>query len=99
MAIRDPATGQNALCASIVGLDTQEIYPAVPNGLAGSTNLVATRIGGATQAVEDPRYPGKALQFRQATGAVAPDGVVIAGWLNRTGKTLANGNWIIAVAV
>jgi hypothetical protein len=39
----------------------------------------------------------KGLKLLQASGAVAIDGVVSAGWLNKTGHALATGDYVMAV--
>lgn len=97
MALDDIGTGQDPL-SSLIGYDTQHIYDTKPDGVTVDTNIVTTYIGGATSAIEDPRYAGKAIQCKLTTSSVAPDALVITGWYNRTGLTVPSGKYIFAVA-
>lgn len=100
MAIKDNSATQSGGLCTLIGVDTGRYFDDIPAGLTINTNITATRLGDATaQAVEDPRYAGKALQVRLTTGSVADGGVVVAGWLNRTGATVPTGKYLIAVAV
>lgn len=97
MAISDASATAEGL-STLVGVDTTAVYDAQPLNITLNTDVVATRLGGATQLVEDPRYPAKAIRLLQTAGSVADGGVVAAGWLNRTGKTVAAGKYLFAVA-
>lgn len=100
MAIKNPAAGQSGALNSLISVDTGKVYGALPLNIAVDTNIVETQIGGGTQAVEDPRYAGKALQFKAITVSTAADALVngVAGWYNRTGQTAPIGSYIVAVA-
>ncbi len=98
MAIRIAGATQLGGLNTLIAVDTQTVYKAIPTGHALDTNLTAAKIGGGTHTLEDPRYPGKALQFRQAAAAVANDALLTTGWYNRTGKALVSGDIIVAVA-
>lgn len=100
MAIKNPVATQSGGLNTLISVDTLKIYDALPLNIAVDTNIVATFPGGATQAVEDPRYAGKALQFKLITVSTANDALVngVAGWFNRTGQTAAVGKYIVAVA-
>jgi hypothetical protein len=39
---------------------------------------------------------GKGLKFVQASADVAIDGVVTAGWVNKTGRAIKSGEWVMA---
>lgn len=99
MALKDPTANQiGGVSASLVAIDTQYVYDSLPAGYALNTTVTAPRLGGGTYQLEDPRYPGKALRFQQAAGAVADGDVVANTYLNRTGKALVTGNIVLAVA-
>jgi hypothetical protein len=100
MAIKNPAATSSGGLNTLISVDTTKIYDALPTNIAVDTNIVATFIGGGTQAVEDPRYSTKALQFKAITVSTANDALVngVAGWYNRTGQTAPVGKWIVAVA-
>jgi hypothetical protein len=102
MAIENPAANAiGGLNGTVVGLDTSVVYTAIPNGLTVNTTLNVHQIGPAgSQQMEDPRYPGKALQIKAITVQTAADALVngAAGWYNRTGQTAPVGTWIVAVA-
>ena len=97
MAISDASATADGL-STLVGVDTAAIYDSAPLNIPLNTDVVATRLGGATQAVEDPRYPGKAIRLLQTAGSVANGGVVTTGFLNRTGQTVPAGKFLFAVA-
>lgn len=99
MAIKDATAGQQGGLSTLAAVDTTRYFDSPPLGFMLDTNVVGTRIGGAAFAVEDPRYPGKALQLRLTAGVVADGGVVAAGWLNRTGAAVPAGKYLFAVAV
>jgi hypothetical protein len=102
MAIKNPAATSSGGLNTLISVDTTKIYDALPTNIAVDTNLVATFIGGATQAVEDSRaaYATKALQFKLITVSTNSDALVngVAGWYNRTGQTAPVGKYIVAVA-
>ena len=101
MALEDPrATQVGGLCGSIIGVDDKCVYSAVPlSNLGLNATLVVPIIGGTgSQQVEDTAYPGKALKFEQAAGAVL-DGAAVANlYLNHTGKALVANNIVLAAA-
>jgi hypothetical protein len=98
MAIKNPTATQAGGVNQLIHIDTSRIYSALPEGTTLNTTIAVTHIGGATTGIEDPRYAGKALKPQQATGACADGAVVANTYLNRTGKTLASGDIVIAVA-
>jgi hypothetical protein len=102
MAIKNPsATHIGGVAGNIAGVDTQHIYDAIPAGYAAGVNLTEFKLGGAAAVtLEDPRYAGKALQFKAITVLTANDALVngVAGWYNRTGFSAAVGTFIVAVA-
>jgi hypothetical protein len=104
MSLKDPGNATNVaaacgpgVCASIIGLDTSVVYPSLPAGLATNAQVNVVRIGGATQAVEDPRYAGKLVKTQTAAGAVADGAVVANTYLNQTGKALVATNVVLAI--
>lgn len=62
----------------------------------------AARIGGATAgtvyALGAAYGASKGTRYVQASGSVADGAVVTAGWVNRSGRTLASGDYVWAVA-
>lgn len=100
MAIKNPVATQSGGLNSLIAVDTQKVYDALPTNIAVDTNITTALLGGGTQLVEDPRYPAKALQFKLITVQTLADALVngVAGWYNRTGQTAPVGKYIVAVA-
>jgi hypothetical protein len=100
MALKDVTSGQAGGLCTYIGLDIKRVSatPDIGN-IATSTTLTIPRIGtGTAGTLEDSAYAGKGLQVRTAAGAVAADGIVAAGWLNRAGVALVAGNTVLTVA-
>lgn len=107
MALKASAATQPGGLNTLIGFDVGSIYPsqgALPVHTPGThpagldADISARVIGGATLAVADSAYAGKTVRFEAATGAHAPGAAVGAStYLNRTGKTLANGQHVLAV--
>lgn len=64
--------------------------------------FVADRIGDATDgtvyALGSTYGASKGVRYLQASGTVADGGTVTAGWVNRSGRSLASGDYVWAVA-
>lgn len=64
--------------------------------------FVAERIGGGTagtvNALGTGYGTGKGLRYVQASGSAADGAAAITGWINRSGRTLAAGDYVWAVA-
>lgn len=72
----------------------------LPAGMEANETPLEYHIGIASG---DPIYDvgpvaSKQLKFVQATAGVAIDAVVVTGWLNKTGRALVTGDWVMAVA-
>lgn len=92
--------GTGALSTGIGCGANWEGYPAQQTATAAA--FTANRIGDATAgtvyALGSNYGASKGTRYVQATGTVADGGVVVTGWLNRSGFTMNTGDYCWAVA-
>lgn len=89
-----------ALCTGI-GVGANNSGPKAEQAVTAAA-FTAARIGdaaaGTVYALGAAYGASKGTRYVQATGSVANGSAVVAGWLNRSGRTMATGDYCWAVA-
>ena len=84
-------------CAPGVGINTGDYDPKVSDWSQDARDAQESELIGGTQKGPITAVQGAdvndQLSFVQATGDTAPDAEIVAGVVNRTGKTIPNGSW------
>lgn len=102
-ALTDATASQDtgALCTGI-GVSANNSGPVAIQAVTAAA-FTAARLGDATAgtvyALGSAYGASKGTRYVQATGSVANGSAVVTGWLNRSGRTMATGDYCWAVAV
>ena len=98
-ALFDPGT-ENALGGIVSGLGygSNQVYSPLPSGIENNESVALPKIG--TTSPTNARacgYSTKTAAVKVASGTVANGAEIVAGFTNRTGKTVTSGQAILAV--
>lgn len=95
----DP-TSQNDIGGMVTGLGfgSGAVYSIPPAGVESGEGVIVPHIGLISEEYAyDPSAIFERTMFVQASSDVAPDGEVVTGYFNRTGKMIKSGWWVNAV--
>ena len=83
-----------------IGYGTRAVMLPLPGGIEVNETPALARIGaGAAGVIQAVGFAGKAVSVKTATGTVANNALIVAGWNNQSGRSITTGQSVLAVAV
>lgn len=83
-----------------IGYGTRAVMKPLPDGIEANETPALARIGSGTPGViQACGFAGKGLSVKTASGAVANNALIVAGWNNQSGRSIVSGQSVLAVAV
>lgn len=96
------STASNGLggLTTCIGYGTRAVMLPLPGGIEVHKPPTLARIGGGVDVVvQAVGFAGKAVSVKTATGTVANNALIMAGWNNQSGRSITTGQSVLAVAV